>query len=133
MINIAIVDDETEVFDLFKIRFKKDVRAGRFNFHFFEHGKQCYDFLKDHSEIKIIVVFSDINMPVMDGFSLLELIKKDFPGIDVFLVSAYDFKDKALQAGANGYISKPFDFKNITKFIENVVDEHFKNHPEDRE
>ncbi len=124
MVRIAIVDDEVEVFNLFKLKFKKQIRNNDYTFHFFENGKDCYDFIHGHDEIQIIIVFTDINMPVMDGLTLLELLKKNHPDIDVYLVSAYDYapyKEKASESGTSGFIAKPFNFDEIQKFIEKSI------------
>lgn len=127
MIDIAVVDDEIEIFDLFRIKFKNKIRSEDYRFHFFENGQECYEFVDTNDQIDIIIVFSDINMPIMDGLSLLELLKKNYPSIDVYLISAYDFddfRDKATEVGTDGFIAKPFDFNEIEKFIEKSIEEH---------
>ncbi len=128
MINVAIVDDETDVFELFEIKFKKQMRDGKIKFHFFENGLKCYDFIHSHTEQpKIFIVFTDINMPVMDGLTLLDHLKKEHNDVDVYLVSAYDYdeyKDRAELGGSDGFIAKPFDFTEIEDFINRSITKH---------
>ncbi|MCK5882134.1 MAG: response regulator [Bacteriovoracaceae bacterium] len=127
MINIAIVDDETDVFELFKIKFKKYTRSEEIKFHFFENGKLCYDFIHSGEGPKIFIVFTDINMPVMDGLTLLDHLKRDHNDIDVYLVSAYDYdeyKERAEAGGSDGFIGKPHNFKEIEDFIQQSISRH---------
>ncbi|MCK5882137.1 MAG: response regulator [Bacteriovoracaceae bacterium] len=130
MIKIAVVDDEAEVFQLFKIKFKNQIRSNEYCFHFFENGKDCYSYIDNahlSDDVEIIIVFTDINMPEMSGISLLETLKSNHPDIDVYLISAYDYdpyREKAKKSGTNGFISKPFDFEEIDRFIKKSIEDH---------
>ena len=64
----------------------------------------------------VVYVFSDINMPGMSGLQLLELIKEEHPQIKVSMISAYgdaDNYNKAKSSGAEGFFTKPIDFKDL--------------------
>lgn len=66
------------------------------------------------------LVLSDINMPGMDGIELLQHIKQDFPWLPVILMTAYgDVSQavKAMQLGANDYLMKPFELKELEQML----------------
>ena len=118
-IHVAVVDDELEVHDLFRMKFRKDVKKGKMELVCFPGGKECLEFLKT-GQVEIIILLSDINMPEMDGYSLLQIIKKDFPQIHVFMASAYgssDYIEKAEKLGAEKYFTKPVDFNLLREEI----------------
>lgn len=118
---VIFVDDEVDMLDIYKINFKEDVKSGKFDLHCFENGQQCYDYISQNSsDIEIIFLLSDIKMPVMDGFSLLTKIKKDFPKIEVFMGSAFGDQanmEKAKKLGATDFFVKPVDLDVVEKII----------------
>lgn len=118
---VIAVDDETSVYDLFKIHFKREIRANEFELKFFEGAAGCLNFLeKNLSGIKIILILSDINMPEMDGLTMLEIVKKKYPSIPVYVASAYEteeYKSKARELGVNGYLTKPINFDEVRRII----------------
>ncbi|MEO2104319.1 MAG: response regulator [Actinomycetota bacterium] len=64
----------------------------------------------------VVVVLSDINMPGMSGLDLLAEITREFPDVEVYMVTAYDdnkLESTALQGGARGYLTKPIDFGTL--------------------
>jgi len=86
--SILIVDDEPDVADLFRQRFRREVRQGRYVLHFATSGEEG---LRRVAEIgpELIVILSDINMPGMDGLALLREIKRRRPELPVVMVTAY--------------------------------------------
>ncbi len=86
--SILIVDDEPDVADLFRQRFRREVRQGRYVLHFATSGEEG---LRRVAEIgpELIVILSDINMPGMDGLALLREIKQRRPELPVVMVTAY--------------------------------------------
>ena len=122
---VVAVDDQESVEEIFKLRLKSEIRSGMIDFHFFSNGKGCLDFLAENEHyIHVVLLLSDINMPEMNGLTLLEAIKKRYPNIKVYMASAYDAEDYQNQAkalGADGYLVKPIDFKELRKVISTVV------------
>lgn len=118
---MAVVDDEAGVHKIFKAFFRKDIKNSSVELFHFVNGKECVDFLRDkRDEISIILVLSDINMPIMDGFTLLEILKKDFPEIEVDLITAYEgseYSEKGLELGAHHVYTKPINFKILREDI----------------
>lgn len=124
-IHVAIVDDEESALDLFKVALRKEVRDHVIDVHYFESAPGLLKFLQDlHGSIKIIIILSDINMPGMDGFQLLQYIKTKYPQIIVFMESAYDLPDyiaKAKEMGAEEYFTKPINFKSLREKISQIA------------
>ena len=120
MLNIAIVDDEVTALQLFELHLRKEVNEGKINLKTFDNPENLINYLESDSE-DIIFLLSDINMPQMNGFQLLTVIKEKFPDIKVYMESAYDSKeyiDKAYDLGADGYLTKPIDFTKVRELIE---------------
>jgi DNA-binding NtrC family response regulator len=119
--HVAIIDDEEGIHTIFRTRFKKELKEGTIIFHHFLDGKECYEYIEKHEgEVEFVLLLSDINMPVMDGFTLLKKLKENYPQLDVCMCSAYDTEEyinKAKELGACGYIEKPLDFKILKKII----------------
>jgi len=121
---LIVVDDETDIFKLYELFLKKEISEGKLELHSFDGGKSCLEFLNsaEISENEFIT-FTDINMPEMDGYTLLTEIKKSWPGIDVYMVSAYsrdDYHSKAKELGAIKLIPKPVDFQ----YLKEIIDEY---------
>jgi CheY-like chemotaxis protein len=89
-VSILVVDDEVDVADLFRQQFRKEVRQGQYAMHFASSGDEAVMKLEDGIEpTPLIVILSDINMPGMDGLTLLEEVKRRFPHLPVMMVTAY--------------------------------------------
>src|SRR5262249_41921058 len=87
-VSILVVDDEPGVALLFRQRFRREVRDGTYVMHFAISGEDALDKLANGIEPQLIVILSDINMPGMDGLTLLREVKRRFPDIRVMLVRA---------------------------------------------
>ncbi|WP_020606377.1 response regulator [Spirosoma spitsbergense] len=115
MKKILVVDDETDVKDLFLQRFRREIRNAEFQLHFANSGEEALAYLADHTS-EVILILSDINMPGMSGFELLRHIRDDFqtpPPPVVMMITAYgdpDSQQQAVQLGANDFLTKPLDF-----------------------
>jgi two-component system response regulator (stage 0 sporulation protein F) len=110
---ILIVDDETDVTDLFRQQFRREIKQGKIEILFAHSGAEALELLESADVADIILILSDINMPGMTGFDLLESVKKKFPYLKVIMVSAYGDaanQDKARSIGADGFVPKPVDF-----------------------
>jgi CheY-like chemotaxis protein len=112
-VSILVVDDEPDVALLFRQRFRREVRDGTYVMHFAGSGETALGQLNDGIEPTLIVILSDINMPGMDGLTLLGEIKRRFPDIPVMMVTAYGDDERRQRAdalGATEFITKPVDF-----------------------
>jgi CheY-like chemotaxis protein len=113
--SILIVDDEPDIADLFRQRFRREVRQGRYVLHFAASGEEALRRLAEiHPEL--IVILSDINMPGMDGLELLREIRQRRPVLPVLMVTAYgddERRRRADELGANAFLAKPVDFEHL--------------------
>jgi CheY-like chemotaxis protein len=112
-VSILIVDDESDVAELFRQRFRREVRQGTYVLHFAMSAEEALQKLEREIEPQLIVILSDINMPGMDGLALLREIKQRQPHLPVMMVTAYgddERRQRAEQFGAAEFITKPVDF-----------------------
>ena len=112
-VSILIVDDEPDVADLFRQRFRREARQGTYVLHFALSGEEALAKLDGEIEPQLIVILSDINMPGMDGLALLREIKLRRPDLPVMMVTAYGDDERRRLAGEYGaaeFITKPVDF-----------------------
>jgi two-component system, response regulator, stage 0 sporulation protein F len=112
-VSILVVDDETDVADLFRQRFRREARQGTYVLHFAFSGEEALEKLASEIEPQLIVILSDINMPGMDGLALLREIKSRWPHMPVMMVTAYGDDERRRMAdeyGAAEFITKPVDF-----------------------
>jgi two-component system, response regulator, stage 0 sporulation protein F len=115
-VSILVVDDEPDVADLFRQRFRREVRAGTYVVHFANSGEAALHNLAEGIEPTLIVILSDINMPGMDGLTLLGKIKSRFPELSVMMVTAYgddERRRRASELGASEFLTKPVDFDHL--------------------
>jgi CheY-like chemotaxis protein len=112
-VSILVVDDESDMVDLFRQRFRREVRQGTYAMHFANSGEDALDKLAGGVEPALIAILSDINMPGMDGLDLLGEIKRRYPELPVLMVTAYgddDRRRRAKELGAAEFLTKPVDF-----------------------
>jgi CheY-like chemotaxis protein len=88
-VSILVVDDEPDVADLFRQRFRREARQGTYVMHFAASGKAALERLAEEIQPELIVILSDINMPGMDGLQLLAEVKRLHPDLPVMMVTAY--------------------------------------------
>ena len=115
-VSILVVDDEPDVADLFRQRFRREARQGTYVMHFAASGEQALQLLAGEIQPKLIVILSDINMPGMDGLQLLCEIKRRRPDLPVMMVTAYgddERRRRASQLGACEFMTKPVDFQQL--------------------
>ena len=119
---ILVVDDEPDLEPLILQRMRRNIRSGRYAFVFAHNGIEALEVLHRDSDIDMVV--SDINMPQMDGLTLLEQIPKVDPNIRSVIVSAYgDMRNirTAMNRGAFDFVTKPLDFEDLQITIERTL------------
>ena len=113
-VSILIVDDEPDVADLFRQRFRREARQGAYVMHFAASGEEALELLSGVIHPTLIAVLSDINMPGMDGLQLLGEVKRLHPDLPVMMVTAYgddERRRRAAETGAAEFFTKPVDFE----------------------
>jgi CheY-like chemotaxis protein len=122
-VSILVVDDEPDVADLFRQRFRREARQGTFVMHFATSGTEASDRLAEEIQPALAPVLSDINMPGMDGLQLLGEIKQRRPDLPVMMVSAYgdnERRRRARELGAFEFITKPVDFDRLKEQLRHL-------------
>jgi len=112
-VSILVVDDEPDVAELFRQRFRREARQGTYVLHFSYSGEEALAKLDDGIRPQLIVILSDINMPGMDGLALLGEIKQRWPELPVMMITAYGDDERRRRAdeyGAAEFLTKPVDF-----------------------
>ena len=112
-LSILMVDVEPDVAELFRQRFRREVRQGLYVLHFAGSGEEALERLDTGIRPELIVILSDINMPGMDGLALLREIKTRWAELPVMMVTAYGDDERRRRAdeyGALEFITKPVDF-----------------------
>lgn len=118
MAKVLFVDDEPDVEFLARQKFRKQIESGAFNLIFASNGLEALQVLEKEAPIEVIV--SDLNMPEMDGLTLLDKLKEASPETKTIVVSAYgDTKTlrSAMNKGAYDFVTKPVDFKELEETI----------------
>jgi CheY-like chemotaxis protein len=108
-----VVNYEADVTELFRQRFRREVRQGLYVLHFAGSGEEALERLDTGIRPELIVILSDINMPGMDGLALLREIKTRWAELPVMMVTAYGDDERRRRAdeyGALEFITKPVDF-----------------------
>ncbi len=120
---ILVVDDEPELQRLIQRRLKHQIEVGEFHFIFAISGIDALEILR--STPNISVVLTDLNMPGMDGWALLEQLPRIDPLIKAVVVSAYgDIQNirTAMNRGAFDFLTKPINFQDLILTIRKTVD-----------
>jgi CheY-like chemotaxis protein len=117
---VLVVDDELDVADLFRQQFRRELRAGLFEMEFAYSAPEALVRITRPSDVNLILLLSDINMPGMTGLELLPKVREIRPDVPVVMITAYgdaDTRARALKAGAAGFLTKPIDFKLLREEI----------------
>ncbi|MBR3407014.1 MAG: SpoIIE family protein phosphatase [Bacteroidales bacterium] len=124
-VKILSVDDENDLELLLTQYFRRKIRNGEYEFFFAHNGLEALQVLLKHPDISIIL--SDINMPEMDGLTLLAKINEmRIPSLKCIMVSAYGDMDnirQAMNAGAFDFATKPIDLDDLQRTIDKAEEQ----------
>ena len=125
---VLVVDDEPDVAELFRQRFRRDLRELRFKMDFAISATDALARIASIIEEPLILILSDINMPGMTGLEMLPQVRELRPDVPVIMITAYgdpETKRRAIEGGAEGLLTKPIDFdllrEEINKRLERTV------------
>ena len=122
MSKILVVDDEVDLEMLIKQKFRQKIREHQYEFVFAANGNDALEKLQQHPDIDIILC--DINMPEMDGLTLLSRLKELSPIIKTVIVSAYGDMENirtAMNRGAFDFVTKPVNFDDLELTVQKTI------------
>ncbi len=122
MSKILVVDDETDLEVLIKQKFRQKIRDHQYEFVFAINGRHALEQLEQHADVD--VVLSDINMPEMDGLTLLTKLSEQNGLMKSVIVSAYGDMENirtAMNRGAFDFITKPVNFEDLELTMEKTI------------
>lgn len=122
MAKILVADDETDLEMLIKQKFRQKIREQQYEFIFAINGNDALAKIQQHPDVDIVL--SDINMPEMDGLTLLSRLGESSPLIKAVIVSAYGDMENirtAMNRGAFDFITKPINFEDLSVTMEKTI------------
>lgn len=122
MAKILVVDDEADLETLIRQKFRQKIREQQYEFVFAINGVKALEQLEQHHDVD--VVLSDINMPEMDGLTLLSRLNEQNGLLKSVIVSAYGDMDNirtAMNRGAFDFITKPVNFEDLELTMEKTI------------
>src|ERR1700755_577973 len=111
---ILAVNDEADFELLIRQRFRRQIREREFEFRFAHHGEEALAALSAEPDIELMLL--DINMPVMDGLTLLSELRERQVDVQAIIVSAYGDMTNlrtAMNRGAFDFVTKPVDLSDL--------------------
>ncbi|MGE5713942.1 MAG: adenylate/guanylate cyclase domain-containing protein [Betaproteobacteria bacterium] len=121
---ILAVDDEADLELLIRQRFRRQIREQEFAFRFARHGEEALAALAEEPDIELLLL--DINMPVMDGLTLLSVLRERRSQVRAIVVSAYgDMANirTAMNRGAFDFVTKPVDLNDLETTVRKTLDD----------
>jgi adenylate cyclase len=121
---ILAVDDEPDFELLITQRFRRQIREKEFEFRFAHHGEEALEVLTAEPDIDLMLL--DINMPVMDGLTLLARLREQRNEVRTIIVSAYGDMENlrtAMNRGAFDFVTKPVDFGDLEITVRKTIDD----------
>jgi adenylate cyclase len=121
---ILAVDDEADFELLIKQRFRRQIRSQEYAFRFAHHGEEALAVLADDPDIELLLL--DINMPVMDGLTLLSVLRERQSPVRAIIVSAYGDMANiriAMNRGAFDFVTKPVDLNDLEITVRKTLDD----------
>ncbi len=122
MAKILVADDEMDLETLIRQKFRKQIREEKYEFIFALNGNDAIEKIKQNPDITLVL--SDINMPEMDGLTLLGVLNESNPMLKTVIVSAYGDMDNirtAMNRGAFDFVCKPVNFEDLEVTIEKTL------------
>ena len=122
MTKILVADDEKDLETLIRQKFRQKIREQQYEFIFAVNGNDALAKIMQHPDIAIVL--SDINMPEMDGLTLLTKLGEGSPLIKTVMVSAYGDMDNiraAMNHGAFDFVTKPVNFEDLELTMEKTI------------
>jgi adenylate cyclase len=122
MTKIMVVDDEADLEMLIKQKFRQKIREHQYEFIFAVNGNDALEKLQQHADVD--VVLTDINMPEMDGLTLLTKLGEQNSLLKAVIVSAYGDMDNirtAMNRGAFDFITKPVNFEDLELTVQKTI------------
>lgn len=122
MAKILVVDDEADLETLIKQKFRKKIREGVYEFIFAVNGNHALEQLVDHPDVEMVL--SDINMPEMDGLTLLTKLSEQHKLLKSIIISAYGDMENirtAMNRGAFDFITKPVNFEDLELTMDKTI------------
>ena len=119
---ILVVDDEPDLEALVLQKFRRQIRDGAVQFMFAHDGIEALQSIEQHPHVDMVV--SDINMPRMDGLSLLQKLQEAEDKKSTIIVSAYGDMSNirtAMNRGAFDFLTKPIDFGDLEMTIDKTI------------
>ncbi|MFN4151144.1 MAG: response regulator transcription factor [Candidatus Sericytochromatia bacterium] len=116
MMKIHLVDDDKKLFELLKVYF-----SGIYDLSVSYYGKEALNYLRNNSPDLVIL---DVMLPEINGFEICKILRKEKPLLPIIMLTARtDNSDKiiGLELGADDYISKPFNPRELSARIKSVV------------
>ena len=120
---ILVVDDELELERLIKQRLRKSIREKEIELVFARNGNEALEKLQ--SDREIVMVLTDINMPEMDGLTLLNKLQEADQNLKTVVISAYGDMNNirtAMNSGAFDFLTKPLNFEDLVITIHKTLD-----------
>ena len=122
MTKILVADDETDLEVLIRQKFRQKIREQKYEFVFAINGNDALEKMQQHPDVAIVL--SDINMPEMDGLTLLSKLSESNPLTKSIIVSAYGDMENirtAMNRGAFDFITKPVNFEDLELTMEKTI------------
>ncbi|MEO6548981.1 MAG: adenylate/guanylate cyclase domain-containing protein [Ferruginibacter sp.] len=122
MTKILVADDETDLESLIRQKFRQKIREQQYEFVFAINGNDALAKMLLHPDVSIVL--SDINMPEMDGLTLLTKLGESSPLVKTVMVSAYGDMDNirtAMNHGAFDFVTKPVNFEDLALTMEKTI------------
>ncbi len=122
LVRVLVVDDEEDLELLVRQKFRRRIRKKELDFLFAHNGMEALHILEANPDVHLVL--SDINMPVMDGLTLLSRLAVVNPDVQAVIVSAYgDMANirTAMNRGAFDFLTKPIDFNDLSITIEKTI------------